>query len=160
VGPAFETLENRCLMSITVPMYAPLALPVRPAPVIGAPAVAPSVLSTIGGSVVIHPVVGQPFSGTVGTLTTPIHLTMLGTLYQVKTIIIWGDGTASAGTIVANQSGGYNIVGTHTYRVSGSFNIHIAVAIGPTTQPGVFPRPLLPDRLIAVIDSTADVTPT
>lgn len=43
--------------------------------------------------------------------------------------INWGDGTApSAGTISANETGGFNVTGTHTYAASGNYNTTIEVA--------------------------------
>jgi N-acetylneuraminic acid mutarotase len=41
--------------------------------------------------------------------------------------IAWGDGTASAGTVTANDKGGFNVTGTKTYAVAGSSPIGVTV---------------------------------
>src|SRR5262249_37272621 len=40
----------------------------------------------------------------------------------------WGDGTASAGTVSANGSGGYNVSGSHTYASEGSYQVLVQIA--------------------------------
>jgi hypothetical protein len=43
--------------------------------------------------------------------------------------INWGDGTApSAGTVIVNPSGGFQVTGTHTYATTGTFNVDVQVA--------------------------------
>src|SRR5205085_10768799 len=37
--------------------------------------------------------------------------------------IDWGDGSSSAGTIVANGSGGWNVTGDHIYTVADSYAV-------------------------------------
>jgi phospholipase C len=41
--------------------------------------------------------------------------------------ITWGDGSSSAGTIVANGSGGYTVNGTHSYAEEGSYAVTVAL---------------------------------
>jgi hypothetical protein len=43
--------------------------------------------------------------------------------------INWGDGSgATPGTVVANGSGGFNIIGTHTYALTGPYNVNVQIA--------------------------------
>src|SRR5205814_1772073 len=35
-------------------------------------------------------------------------------------LIDWGDGSNSAGSVVANANGGFSVVGTHTFTISAS----------------------------------------
>jgi hypothetical protein len=42
--------------------------------------------------------------------------------------INWGDGTsATAGTVTANPSGGFNVNGTHTFNAPGTFNVNVEI---------------------------------
>lgn len=43
------------------------------------------------------------------------------------TLIDWGDGTISAGEIVANANGGWDVVGTHTYAAVGDYTVSVLV---------------------------------
>jgi RHS repeat-associated protein len=52
-----------------------------------------------------------PFSGLVATFTS----SPTGPASEFSATIAWGDGTSSAGTIAANNSGGFNVTGTHTF---------------------------------------------
>src|SRR5262249_40080609 len=48
--------------------------------------------------------------------------------------IQWGDGTSSEGTLVANASGGFDVVGTHTYSTAGDFTVRVEISdAGVTT---------------------------
>jgi hypothetical protein len=65
--------------------------------------------------------------------------------------IVWGDGQASAGTIVDLLNGTYGVVGTHTYADEGSYTISVSVhsstsgLIGQTsTTQSVADAPLTP----------------
>ncbi len=63
---------------------------------------------------------GLPFSMTVWTFATVAvaHFTDLNPLGTAT--IDWGDGTTSAGTIVANPGGGYDVMGNHRYTSDGT----------------------------------------
>ncbi len=41
--------------------------------------------------------------------------------------IDWGDGSISAGTVAPDGSGGFNVIGTHTYAASGMYNTKVAI---------------------------------
>lgn len=43
------------------------------------------------------------------------------------TLIDWGDGTVSAGEIVANAAGGWDVIGTHTYAAAGDYTVSVLV---------------------------------
>jgi hypothetical protein len=55
---------------------------------------------------------GQSFSGVVATFTDVNSQAAVG---DFTATIDWGDGTTSAGTIVADPKGGFDVTGTHTY---------------------------------------------
>ena len=58
----------------------------------------------------------------------------LGNISTFSTTINWGDGTTSVGTLVANASGGYNVMGTHTYATANDFTIKVNIVdAGVTT---------------------------
>jgi len=51
-----------------------------------------------------------------------------GVVSDYTATINWGDGTpSSSGTIVANGTGGFNVVGSHVYSEEGSYNAQIMV---------------------------------
>ena len=47
-------------------------------------------------------------------------------------MINWGDGAISKATLVANTSGGYTVIGSHTYHIAGVFSIEITANPGDT----------------------------
>jgi len=72
---------------------------------------------------------GQTFTGVVGSFTDADPNGQPG---DYVATVNWGDGTPadSNTSIVANGSGGFNIIGTHTYGASGTFAIQVAVQDG------------------------------
>jgi len=46
---------------------------------------------------------------------------------QLDVEIDWGDGETSAGSIEANELGGFDVVGEHTFANSGVFDVHVIV---------------------------------
>jgi hypothetical protein len=42
--------------------------------------------------------------------------------------IDWGDGATSAGTVVANGYGGFNVVGQHAHAQAGTYTVHVGLA--------------------------------
>jgi streptogramin lyase len=42
-------------------------------------------------------------------------------------MVDWGDGHTSAGTIVSDGSGGFNVVGAHAYAEEGSYNVGVTI---------------------------------
>jgi N-acetylneuraminic acid mutarotase len=65
---------------------------------------------------------GIPFSGVVGSF---VDADPTGMASDYTASIAWGDGTTSAGTITLNPTGGFNIVGSHTYTEEGPFTIDL-----------------------------------
>ncbi len=67
---------------------------------------------------------GTPFTGTL------VHFTDQpgATNKDFTAIINWGDGHQSAGTIVANANGGFDVNGSNTYNEDGSFTITVDIA--------------------------------
>lgn len=68
----------------------------------------------------VAPTQGQGFSGTVATFT------QTGS-DPVTATINWGDGGFSPGTVQANGSGGFDVVGSHTYVTAGSRTISVSL---------------------------------
>jgi hypothetical protein len=92
---------------------------------------------------------GKQFTATIGTFTFPAPS---GHLYAN---VNWGDGAISAGTIKAIGGVGvdvikYAVTGTHTYKLPGTYPVHITVTrvVGETFAPVV----------IASINSIAKIT--
>jgi uncharacterized repeat protein (TIGR01451 family) len=68
---------------------------------------------------------GSSFTATVAHFT---DADPNGTVSDYTATINWGDGTApSAGTIVANLAGGFDVAGSHTYTGSGSKTITVKI---------------------------------
>jgi hypothetical protein len=74
--------------------------------------VTPASANVQASGTVINAVFGQPFSGTVATFTS---LSSGASAVNFTAAINWGDGTTSAGTIVADPNGGFDVTGSHTY---------------------------------------------
>ena len=67
---------------------------------------------------------GTPFQGTVATFTDSAPQATPGSF---TTTINWGDGQASAGTVVSLGSNQYKLVGTHTFKTIGSFPVGVTI---------------------------------
>jgi hypothetical protein len=72
----------------------------------------------------ITPTANVPFSGKVGVLTDANPAAKAA---DFTVTIAWGDGQTSAGTVIPNSSGGFDITGRHTYATPGSFPFHLSV---------------------------------
>jgi predicted outer membrane repeat protein len=71
----------------------------------------------------ITPIRGSSFTGAVASFTDPDLAS------DFTATINWGDGTGSTtGSVQANGSGGYDVIGTHTYTNDGTFNLIVTVA--------------------------------
>ena len=87
---------------------------------------------------------GVNISTTEGTALTNVEVATftdanpLTTASEFSATITWGDGSSSAGTVVADQSGGFDVLGTHTYNHAGSKTMSIAVTYsgGANTSAG------------------------
>jgi hypothetical protein len=71
----------------------------------------------------LRPLEGTPFNGIVASL---FDNNPAGAASDFTATIDWGDGTTSAGA-VALAGIGFNISGSHTYRVGGSYNVNVSV---------------------------------
>jgi len=54
-------------------------------------------------------------------------------LSDYSATISWGDGSTSAGQVVANGSGNFTILGSHTYAEEGNYTLTVSVSNGKTT---------------------------
>lgn len=70
----------------------------------------------------------EEFTSRVGYFTSPDEHAKAS---DFEVWIDWGDGKQSLGTVVSRFEGGFDVLGTHTYKVSGYRNITFTVA-GPT----------------------------
>jgi hypothetical protein len=66
---------------------------------------------------------GFPFTGTVATFSDAT-----GGVGGNRATINWGDGHAGDGTLTAAAGGGFNVVGTNTYAVPGTFLLTVTVS--------------------------------
>ena len=67
---------------------------------------------------------GMAFTGTVASFTDANPFAQPG---DFTASIDWGDGVVSAGTVEANASGGFNVVGTHTYASEDTFPVTVNI---------------------------------
>ena len=74
---------------------------------------------------------GQLFSGTVATFTAQY----LPNAYSFLATIQWGDGTSTAGTIVAHPSAVFEVTGVHTYLEENSAGFPMSVTISGPSGP-------------------------
>jgi uncharacterized repeat protein (TIGR01451 family) len=75
-------------------------------------------------AVTISPTRGVSFTGPVATFT---DANPFATGFEYTTNINWGDGTVSDGLVQANGSGGYNVIGTHTYAAGGTVPVAVTI---------------------------------
>jgi hypothetical protein len=73
----------------------------------------------IDPGVAVQAVAGSPFQGNVATFSTT---DLSASTKEFTAVINWGDGQSSPGTIVSTGSGGFRVVGDHTYAQPGSFS--------------------------------------
>ena len=79
----------------------------------------------------LTPTVFNVFNGVVATFSSLDPQVIAG---DFTASIDWGDGTTSMGTVAANPSGGFQVLGTHTYEQVNAFNFKVVVtgAVGET----------------------------
>ena len=75
---------------------------------------------TPGATVSISAVAGAAFQGEVGTFTDSVAT---DTASGFTVTINWGDGQTSAGSVVAEGTSGYEVIGSHTYASLGTNGI-------------------------------------
>lgn len=73
-------------------------------------------------SAAFSPMEGVSFTGTVGTFTTNNN----APASSYSSIINWGDGTTSLGTVTGNN-GSYSVSGTHTYKNEATEKVNVTV---------------------------------
>lgn len=88
---------------------------------------------------------GEQFRGIVGSVTSVGS----GTLWssEFTATIDWGDGETSVGQVVADGSGGWSVIGTHTYAITGRHEFHsVRVSVEETRTPldPTLPTPVRP----------------
>ncbi len=87
-----------------------------------------------GTGVTITATAGQALNNVVVANFTLDPNDLANTSTNFVASINWGDGTpATAGTIVANGTGGYNIQGSHTYATTGAFTIDVTLTNNSTS---------------------------
>jgi hypothetical protein len=52
----------------------------------------------------------------------------LGVASDYTTMVEWGDGTASAGTVAADSSGGFDVIAAHSYGAQGIYGITVRIS--------------------------------
>ncbi|HVA47067.1 MAG TPA: choice-of-anchor tandem repeat GloVer-containing protein [Pirellulales bacterium] len=86
----------------------------------------PSPLTGIG--VDIQATTNIPFTGIVASFT---DTNQAAAASDFTASIDWGDGATSAGTVTANSTGGFDVSGTQTYALAGSYPIDVTVSDSP-----------------------------
>jgi phospholipase C len=84
---------------------------------------------------------GQTFTGKVASFRDPGSNGMMN---RYKVTINWGDGSSSPGAIVQDPTGGdnFDVVGTHAYAVSGTYQTNsLVIDPGPDTPPNAVTYP-------------------
>ncbi len=79
--------------------------------------------SSSGSSVTV----GIDFTRVVATLHDAVPIPLPASDFSA--IISWGDGSTSAGTIVANPRGEYDVVGSHKYAEPGTYGVKATITI-------------------------------
>jgi hypothetical protein len=77
---------------------------------------------------------GQSFSGGVATFTGG---TLAPTPANYLASIDWGDGHVSSGTIIPNNTGGFQVGGTHTYVEGGTYTVRVVALAVANSIPSV-----------------------
>lgn len=68
----------------------------------------------------VQAVAGRPFQGSVATFTSS---NPLSTANEYSATILWGDGSASRGTIEPDGGGSFSVIGDHVYKKPGAYSI-------------------------------------
>jgi hypothetical protein len=77
----------------------------------------------VATAVPVSATAGTAFTGTVATFTDADGSGMS----NFTATISWGDGRVSQGTIAADPKGGFDVTGTHTYAVGGTFSVFVSL---------------------------------
>ncbi len=98
---------------------------------------------------------GLAFSGAVASFTDANPAAKVG---EFMTAIDWGDGSTSAGTVVANSSGGFDVKGRHTFAEEGTFTITVTIRDqGGSTMIAIGAANVL-DAPLGAVGKTIDAT--
>jgi hypothetical protein len=76
--------------------------------------------------VTITPVTGELFSGEVAHFTDANPFATVAD-YASGVTINWGEGNISAGTVVADPNGGFDVLGSNTYQLDGTYTIGVQI---------------------------------
>ncbi|HEX2973662.1 MAG TPA: hypothetical protein VHP11_15110 [Tepidisphaeraceae bacterium] len=99
---------------------------------------------------------GQEFTGVVGTFTSLGTGTLWSSVFSAT--VNWGDGQTSTGIIVPKPDGTYDVLGTHTYEVTGfERSVYMSVSVSERRTPLDSSLPT-PTNTYEGYDSTYDET--
>ncbi len=149
--PLLETLESRTLLSASTQVSGIHAATVGQYTMLHAL----TTTASVGTGVTLHLTSGDAFTGVVAFHPSAVLDPPLG----LHASINWGDGTVSTGTVQYGTQGtiaGYEILGTHTYKKTGTFRIRTTLSTGPIVTPGQ-PAAKFPTHLLGTIVSKAIV---
>ena len=79
-------------------------------------------LTIVATGVPLSAVAATPVTGVVARFTANG-----GAAADFRAVVTFDDGTTAAGTIVANDQGGFDVTGTHTYTTVGTFPIGVTI---------------------------------
>ena len=72
----------------------------------------------------------MPLSAVAGAAATGVVARFTangGAAADFGAVVTFGDGTTAAGTIVANDQGGFDVAATHTYATAGTFPVEVTI---------------------------------
>jgi len=93
--------------------------------VVAVPLATPTLTPQAGWGINATP--GQPFSGAVADFTDTAADAGNFTAGNYSASINWGDGNTTAGTVVSDGNGGWEVDGNYTYAAAGLFNASVTI---------------------------------
>ena len=98
---------------------------------------------------------GAGFNGVVATFT---DTNPNSTTADFSATITWGDGQTSSGIVAANPNGGFNVLGTNTYHLQGSYAITVQIHDVGGTSTTAASMAQIADGPLTATGSTFNVT--
>jgi hypothetical protein len=113
----------------------------------------PATLTATGRAV--SAVAGFPFNGVVASF---VNADPLGSPNSYSATITWGDGGSSSGTITVDDSGAFDLSGTHTYTAAKSYAISVTITHNlsdTTSATAASTAAVIENTGLLLLDSTA-----
>ncbi|MDE2477086.1 MAG: hypothetical protein KGO48_18665, partial [Alphaproteobacteria bacterium] len=98
---------------------------------------------------------GTPITATVATFTDSNPNALAG---DFTATINWGDGSSSTGTVVANASGGFGVIGTHGYADEGHYQVGLTITDDGGSTAGVTGTAAVADAALVATGAAISAT--